>query len=74
MSAKDAKQVVYRYNGDPNSEEVEQDIDGVLRIPLKDELVSRNGKPWKVVHVSIEQSLNANGPISVLRLFLTDQF
>ena len=74
MSAKHAKQVVYRYNGVASSDEVEQDFEGELRIPGKGEFMNRKGIPWKVMHVTTEQSMSANGPIPVLRIFLSDIF
>lgn len=38
MSAKDAKQFVYRYNGVQSSEEVEQDLDGEMVVPQRDQV------------------------------------
>jgi hypothetical protein len=73
MGAKDAKQFVYRYNGDVKSEEVEQDLDGEIVVPQKDQVIVRNGKRLKIVHVNIQSSLSKSGPIPVVRVFLTEQ-
>lgn len=68
-----AKQIVFRYNGEPASDEVEVDLGGDIRIPQKGDVIERKGKRWKVVQVNTETSLNAKGPIPVVRVFLTDQ-
>jgi hypothetical protein len=73
MSGKDAKQFVYRYNGDVKSEEVEQDLDGEGAIPVKDQIIQRNGKSWRVIHVTTEVSTRKGGPIPVIRVFLMGQ-
>jgi hypothetical protein len=73
MGAKDAKQFVYRYNGDLKSEEIEQDLDGEIAVPQKDQIIQRNGKSWKVVFVNTEFSLSQSGPIPVVRVFLIEQ-
>jgi len=67
-----AKQVVYRYNGDPTSEEVEMDVDGNVPVPNRDTFLLRKGKRWKVVHVT-EESVLSKGAVPVLRIFLTDR-
>ena len=72
MSAKDAKQIVYRYNGDEKSEELEVDLDGEVALPQPGEYMVRKGKQWKAVHRIIESS--GAGAIPVIRIFLTDQF
>lgn len=67
-----AKQIVHRYNGDVKSEEVEQDLDGEVTLPQKDQFVVRNGRNWKVMHVETQSSLSKSGPIPVVRVFLTE--
>lgn len=71
MASKNAKQLLYRYNGVESSEEVEVDTDGEIPVPAKDSIVMRKGKQWKVVHVITEVA----GPraLPVVRIFLTDQ-
>lgn len=73
MGTTGAKQIVYQYNGDVTSEEVEQDLDGELAFQV-DQIILRNGKDWKVIQISNELSLSGQGPIPVVRVFLTDQF
>ena len=73
MGARDAKQFVFRYNGVENSEEVEEDLDGEMPVPQKDQLVERGGKSWRVLAVNVEHSLSRSGPIPVVRVFLSDQ-
>jgi hypothetical protein len=71
MAAKDAKQFVYRYNGDAKSEEVEPDMLGEASVPEKDNIVFRQGKNWKVVHLITE--IGSDDRLPVIRVFLTDQ-
>jgi hypothetical protein len=66
-----AKQIVYRYNGDPKSEEVDQDLYGGAAVPERDAVVERKGKSWRVVKVDIETS---GKNIPVYRIYLTDRF
>jgi 3-dehydroquinate synthase class II len=73
MGTTGAKQIVYRYNGDANSEEVEQDLDGELAFQ-QDQIILRKGKDWKIIHISNEIASSGQGPVPVVRLFLTDQF
>jgi hypothetical protein len=67
---KNAKQVVYRYNGVAASDEVEVDLDGDLSIPEQGQLVNRNGKLWKCAGSITE--LSSTGAIPVVRVFLGD--
>jgi hypothetical protein len=66
-----AKQVVYRYNGDPKSEETEPDLYGGGAVPEKDAVLKRKGKSWTVVKVDIETS---GKNIPIYRIYLTDKF
>jgi hypothetical protein len=74
MDTDGAKQLVYRYNGIAQSDEVEVDLNGEKPIPQKDQVIVRNGKQWKIVAVNTEVSLNRSGPIPIVMVFLTDQF
>ena len=65
------RQFVYRYEGDPKSEEEVADLDGEIQIPKKDDVIERSGKNWKVVHVNTEQLLSNPPAIPVYRVFLT---
>jgi hypothetical protein len=66
-----SRQFVYRYEGDPKSEETEQDLLGLIPVPEKDDVIERNGKKWKVVAVNTEQLLSNPPAIPVHRIFLT---
>jgi len=64
------KQFVYRYNGDAQSEEVEQDFNGDVAIPEKGSLITRKGKTWHVVHVLEEATGTA---VPVVRVFVVER-
>jgi hypothetical protein len=49
-----AKQIVYRYNGDPNSQEFGDDLLGQTRVPDLGTTIERNGELWKVVKGDVE--------------------
>jgi hypothetical protein len=65
-----AKQIVYRYNGDTASEEVEQDLEGEIVVPQLDGIIHRHNKPWKAIYVVTETS--SDGRMPLVRIFLTD--
>ena len=45
-----AKQIVFRYNGDPTTEESDLDMDGDKSVPEPDSFIDRKGEQrWKVV-------------------------
>jgi hypothetical protein len=73
MGQKESKQIVYRYNGDPKSDEVQPDLDGEIPIPQRDQIVMRNGKNWKVVQVNTETTVSVPKAVPIVRIFLTDQ-
>jgi hypothetical protein len=68
-----AKQVVYRYNGDPTTEESDLDMDGDKSVPEPGSFIDRRGEPWKVVQVSMETSAEEPFAIPIYRVFLTDK-
>lgn len=74
MASKDAKQIVYRYNGVEASEEVELDRDGVIPTPVQGDILTRKGKQWKVIHVITQVTVAGEPALPVVRVFLTDQF
>lgn len=39
----ESKQLVYRYEGDPKSEETEEDLEGDAAVPSKDAVIARKG-------------------------------
>lgn len=68
----ESKQLVYRYEGDPKSEETEEDLEGDAAVPSKDAVIARKGKRWRVVAVNKEQLLARPPAIPVYRIFLTE--
>jgi hypothetical protein len=71
--AKAAKQIVYRYNGDATTEEIEDDRDGEIEVHKHGEIVKRNGTTWKVVLVTVDETVAGPKAIPVVRIYLTDQ-
>ncbi len=67
-----AKQIVFRYNGDPASEEIDLDMDGDKSVAAPGSFVVRKGERWKVAQVDAER--NTAGPFEVptYRIFLTN--
>lgn len=72
MASKDAKQIVYRYNGIEADDEFEFDRDGEIDLPQVGEFILHKGNRWKAVHRIIESS--GAGAVPIVRLFLTDKF
>ena len=71
MPKEKAKTIVFRYDGDPNSEEEISDLDGEIETPQKDQVINRKGARWKVVHVITE--LGMAGQLPIVRAFLVKQ-
>ena len=67
------KQIVFRYNGDPATEESDLDMDGDKVIPKQGSLIDRRGEPWKVVQVSMERSAEELLAVPIYRGFLTNE-
>jgi hypothetical protein len=67
------KQITYRYNGVESSDETEIDHDGDIPVTKKDQMIPRNGKLWKVVHVIEKTSVTDPTMYLVVLVFLTDQ-
>jgi hypothetical protein len=68
-----AKQIVFRYNADPTSEEIDLDMDGDKSVPEQGSLVERKGERWKVVQVSVETSVTEPFEVPIHRVFLTSK-
>jgi len=66
------EQIVYRYDEDPRSDEMVENIDGVSRFLRAGVNVNRNGKEWKVVAANQAFSLNEGKAVRVLRVYLRD--
>jgi hypothetical protein len=69
-----AKQIVFRYNDDPTTEEIDLDMDGEKSAPEQGSVIKRKGERWKVVEVKVE--INAAEPfeVPIHRVFLTNEF
>lgn len=66
-----ARQIIFRYNGDASTEDVEQDFDNSFVVPEKGSTYQRKGKSWSVVEIQTTTSLDAKGPIPIIRIFLS---
>ena len=66
-----ARQIVYRYDADDSKNEMIVDMDGTEEIPKQGHVIERKGSRWKVVQVTTEKSVSANGPIPIVRISLT---
>ena len=72
-SMKTAKQIVFRYNGDPTTDEIDLDMDGDRSIPKRGGLVDRKGERWKVVQVNVERNATEPFEVPTYRVFLSNE-
>jgi hypothetical protein len=70
---KTAKQIVFRYNGNPAAEESDLDIDGDKSVPKQGSLIERRGERWKVVQVNVETSMAQPFEVSIRKVSLTNK-
>jgi hypothetical protein len=68
-----AKQIVFRYNGDPDTEEIDLDMDGDKTVPKQGSFVDRKGGRWKVTQVNVEKNLTEPFEVPIHRVFLTNE-
>jgi hypothetical protein len=68
-----AKQIVFRYNGDPTTEETDLDMDGDKSVPEQGTLIERRGERWKVARVNMETSMTEPFEVPIYRVFLTNE-
>jgi hypothetical protein len=68
-----AKQIVFRYNADPTTEESDLDMDGDKSVPEPGSFVDRRGERWKVAQVSMETSMAEPFAVPIYRVFLTNE-
>jgi hypothetical protein len=68
-----AKQIVFRYNGDPSTEEIDLDMDGDKSVPKQGSFVERKGERWKVVEVNVEKNAVEPFEVPIYRVFLTNK-
>jgi len=75
LKQRPGKQVVYRRNGDPRTDEVVLDRTGAMPFRRVGELITLHGRRWKVNVVRDDLSMSRSAPsISIHRVFLTDKF
>jgi hypothetical protein len=74
MSSAGAKEIMYIYNGNEKTAEVEFDADGTFPVPPDGSILQRNGRQWKVARVSVVPEAAGPTMSPVLRINLTDQY
>jgi len=70
---KPAKQIVFQYNGDPTTEEIDLDTDGDKSVPEQGSVIERRGERRKVVQVIAKASVSEPFRAPFHRVFLTDK-
>jgi hypothetical protein len=68
-----AKQIVFRYNGDPTTEESDLDMDGDKSVPEQGSSIERRGERWKVVQVNMERSAEEPFAVPTYRVYLINE-
>ena len=68
-----AKRIVFRYNGDPSTEEIDLDMDGDKSVPQQGSFVERKGERWRVVQVNVETNVSEPFEVPIHRVFLTNE-
>jgi len=68
-----AKQIVFRYNADPTTDESDLDMDGDKSVPEPGSFVDRRGERWKVAQVSMETSMAEPFAVPIYRVSLTNK-
>jgi len=68
-----AKQIVFRYNDDPTTEENDLDMDGDKSVSEPGSFIDRRGERWKVVEVNVERSAKEPFAVPIYRVFLTNE-
>jgi len=58
-------QYVYRYNGNQKDDEYVADLQGEMEMPVRGQIIVRNGKRWRVVMVTTERVLSPRPPVSL---------
>ena len=67
-----AKQIIYRYNGEPMSDEGFVDWGGHLSPHAVGEIIKRKGKEWRVVAIDDESSVLGTRAIPIHLVTLSD--
>jgi hypothetical protein len=66
--------VVYRFNGDPRTDERIKKTVSRIGLPRTGDMIVRNGKKWKVSITRQDYIFLERAAIPVYRIFLTDTF
>ena len=69
-----AKQIVFRYNSDPTSEEIDLDMDGEKIAPEQGSVIERKGELWKVLKINVETNPAEPFEVPIHRVFLSNEF
>jgi hypothetical protein len=72
MKQSKGKQIVYRYNGDPSTQQTVSDRAGTMLTPSVGAIVNRNGKEWRVVNVHHDLDLKGPMAVPIHHVFLTN--
>ena len=68
------KQVIYRFNGNPKDDEVVLDRMGTMPFRRVGEILTKNGKKWRVTVVRDDFNISAfKKTVPIHRVFLTDK-
>jgi hypothetical protein len=65
-----SRQIIYRYEGKPEDDDVILDIRGDQVFPKKGAVIHRKAKAWRVVMVA-QASATKDNPIPVITVLLT---
>jgi hypothetical protein len=65
-------EIVYRYNGDPASDEMEVHASLGVVLPHTHSVIERKGKAWEVSKVEVVPCVNEMTRIPVYRICLTE--
>ena len=71
---KSAKQIIFRYNDDPATEEIDLDMDGEKSTPEPGSLINRKGERWRVLRATVETNAAEPFEVPIYRVFLTKEF
>lgn len=74
MNATGAKEVMFVYNGNTETADVEFDAHGSYPVPPDGSILRRIGKQWKVARTTVQAVAAEPKMNPVLKIDLTDQF
>lgn len=70
-----AKQIVYRFNGDPKYDRVISDATGYLPFRRVGDILTKKGKQWRVTIIRNDFNMDASrSAVPIHRVFVTDNF